>query len=64
MLLMIYSLLIIYALIAGSLLTLVTWLCCKRVHGLRIILLIWFGCVCVVFVAFYALQFTEFGLIR
>lgn len=39
MLLMIYSLLIIYALIAGSLLTLVAWLCCKRVHGLRIILL-------------------------
>ncbi|CAA0286674.1 Uncharacterised protein [Klebsiella oxytoca] len=64
MLLMIFSLLIIYALIAGSLLTLVAWLCCKRVHGLRIILLIWFGCVCVVFVAFYALQFTEFGLIR
>jgi len=64
MLLMIFSLSIIYALIAGSLLTLVAWLCCKRVHGLRIILLIWFGCVCVVFVAFYALQFTEFGLIR
>ena len=64
MLLMIFSLLIIYALIAGSLLTLVAWLCCKRVHGLRIILLIWFGCVCVVFVAFYALLFSEFGLIR
>lgn len=64
MLLMIYSLLIIYALIAGSLLTLVAWLFCKRVHGLRIILLIWFVCICVAFVALYALQFTEFGLIR
>lgn len=64
MLLMLYFLLIIYALIAGSLLTLVAWLCCKRVHGLRIILLIWFGCVCMAFVALYALQFTEFGLIR
>lgn len=64
MLLMIYSLLIIYALIAGSLLTLVAWLCCKRVHGLRIILLIWFVSICVAFVALYALQFTEFGLIR
>lgn len=60
----IYFLLMAYALVLGGFISLIAWLCSKKIHGFRIIVLVWTVCACVAFAALYALQLTEFGIIR